>query len=350
MRLVSKDDIAAANAEIASIRKQLEDIEKDLAFGEKHLGELNLKYSANKDKFSEKNDELKAVQKEHDSLKSQLDAINSNLTDKEKELKEADASGASEDVIESLKKQIEALDKSRDPVSAKLEDAIRGVNEVEKQIKEIETDLEHINKEIDDVSSDHQKAKDEHRSVSSLLEEKLKNEALIRYEEERAERLEMIEEAFEERERMNSLLRNDHTDISSEKEDREADRGVIRSELRDQLGIEGKDSIVKGILSNLSERGADHELGIFPADEALGLSRDSIFSANLHGITDKIKEACRKGATKIIITEKEITGPIMYSLIEVGYNVSHEKRYNPGRNESTQNVIIDWAFPYSAEK
>ncbi len=348
MRLVSKDDIAAANAEIASIRKQLEDIEQDLANGEKHLEELNLKYSANKDVFSKKSDELKAFQKERDSLQSQLDAINSNLADKEKELKEADASGASEDVIESLKKQIEALDTSREPISAKVEDARQGVDMTEKQIKEIEIDLESISKEIDDVSSNNQKVKDEHRSVSSLLEEKLKNEALIRYEEERAERLEMIEEAFEERERMNSLLRNDHTDISSEKEDREADRGVMRAELRDQLGIEGEDSIVRGILSNLSERGADHELGIFPANEALGLSRDSIFSANLHGITDKIKEACRKGATKIIITEKEITGPIMYSLIEVGYNVSHEKRYNPGRNESTQNVIIDWAFPYSA--
>tara|TARA_R100000742_G_C4262468_1_gene80285 strand:+ start:112 stop:1176 length:1065 start_codon:yes stop_codon:yes gene_type:complete len=353
MRLVSKDDIAAANKEIESLRKHLVDIEKDLEHGEKIMEDLNSKYSDQKDKFSEKNDEFKSFQKESESLQSQLDAVNSNINDKEKELKEAEGSEASEEVIKSIKQEIEALDKSREPISDKLEDAKQGVLEAEKEMKDIEAELESTSKEIDDVSNDHQKKKEDHRDVSNLLEEKLKNETLARYEEERAERLEMIEDAFEERERINSILRNDHTDISSEKEDRESDRSVIRAELRDQLGIEsgeGGDSIVKGILSNLTEHGADHELGIFPANEALGLSRNSIFSANLHGITDKIKAACKKGATKIIVTEKEITGPIMYALIEVGYNVSHEKRYNPGRNESTQNVIIDWAFPYSAGK
>jgi len=353
MRLVSKDDIAAANAQIESLRKNLADIEKDLAHSEKKMEDFNSKYSEIKDKFSAKDDELKAFQKERESFQSQLDAINSNINDKEKELKEAEGSEASKEVIESIKQEIEDLDDSREPISDKLEDAERGVKEVEKEVKDLEANLADTSKEIDDVSIDYQKGKEDHRNVSSDLEEKLKNETLARYEEERAERLEMIEDAFEERERINSILRNDHTDISSEKEDRESDRSVIRAELRDQLGIEsgeGGDSIVKGILSSLNEHGADHELGMFPAQEALTLSRNSIFSANLHGITDKIKAACKKGATKIIITEKEITGPIMYALIEVGYNLSHEKRFKPGRNESTQNVIIDWAFPHSKEK
>lgn len=349
MRLVSKADIEAANVKIENLESHLEDMQKGQEATENNLAQLNNKTSAVKDKVSKKKEELELYEKEHSSLSSQLDAINSNLADKEKELKEALDSGASEDVVKSIKESIKILEQSREPVTDNLEEKEVGIKESQAEIHTYETELESMNKEAESLSTDLQLIKKQVKDTSAELEIASKNETLIRYQEERAERLEMIEDAFEERERMSSLLKDDHGDISSEKEDRESDRQVMRAELRDQLGIEGKDLIVKGILANLNEHGSDHELGMFPAGEALTLSRDSIFSANLNGITDRIKAACKKGATKIIVNEKEITGPIMYSLIEVGYNISHEKRYNPGRNESTQNVIIDWAFPYEGE-
>lgn len=349
MRLVSKADIEEANKKIESLEVSLETFQKELEDLEKDFEHLNKNTSELKDKISAKKGELESEEKQHSLLNSQLDAINASLSEKEKELKEAEDSGASEDVLRGIKETIKILDQSREPIASQKEDVEQSIKARQDEITEDETDLESLNKDIDGTAAKIEANKKDIKNTSAELEVALRNETLARYQEERAERLEMIEDAFEEKERMNSLLRDDHTDISSEKGDREADRGVIRAELRDQLGIEGegKDSIVKGIISNLNEHGADHELGIFPANEALVLSRNSIFSANLHGITDKIKEACKEGATKIIITEKEITGPVMYSLIEVGYNISHEKRYNPGRNESTQNVIIDWAFPYS---
>jgi hypothetical protein len=136
-----------------------------------------------------------------------------------------------------------------------------------------------------------------------------------------------------------SLLREDHGDLAAEKEAFTSDNDLIQKEFAAEMGIsgDGDDELVKESLSRLREK-----QNSFTASNALELTRDSLF--NLEIIIGKIKEACAIGLSNIKITGDDISGTQIYSLIDLGYNITHDTVFNQGRNKDNTVYTIDWTF------
>jgi hypothetical protein len=165
------------------------------------------------------------------------------------------------------------------------------------------------------------------------------SELLKRYNEEKAERKEAIEDSFVKQDRKGGILKGDYTDITSEMDDLTDDSEVVISELKVEMGIDGDDDdrIVEEVIAENIKSNK-----IFEATSALSLTRESLFNLDIGGIIDKIKEACYKGETKIKLTGDEVSGTEIYALVKSGYKVTHQKISQPGRNKDNTLFIIDW--------
>jgi hypothetical protein len=167
------------------------------------------------------------------------------------------------------------------------------------------------------------------------------SELLIRFEKEKAEREEVIEESFKRVNRKASILKNTHDDVASEKTDIEGDTDFLKAELKKVLGIDAEEEDV--IVSNILQENKDSNL-IFNAHDAIDLTRKSLFDLTIGGIIEKIKAACTKGETTIELTGDEVSGTQVYALLDAGYTVTHEELKSPGRNKSNVLFTIDWTF------
>jgi hypothetical protein len=79
------------------------------------------------------------------------------------------------------------------------------------------------------------------------------------------------------------------------------------------------------------------------AEAAFNLSRESIFNIAIAGISDKIKTACHKGHTSLVINQSEITGVHILVLNQLGYKVTHASTI-ADNGKVIPNVTIDWGF------
>ncbi len=165
------------------------------------------------------------------------------------------------------------------------------------------------------------------------------SDLINRYNEEKAERKEAIEDSFVKQDRKGGILKGDYTGITSELDDLAGDSEVVITELKVEMGIDGDgdDEIVDEVIAENIKNNK-----IFEAKSALSLTRESLFNLDIGGIIDKIKEACYKGETKIKLTGDEVSGTEIYALVKSGYKVTHQKISQPGRNKDNTLFIIDW--------
>ncbi len=163
------------------------------------------------------------------------------------------------------------------------------------------------------------------------------NDLLNRYNEEKAERKEAVEDSFVKQNRVGSILKGVYDDITVELDELTDDTEIVSTELKEEMNINGDDDLVSDLLDNMKK---DNK--VFDAFSAIKLTRESIFDLNIGGIIDKIKEACYKGDTKIQLTGDEISGAKIYALVEYGYKVTHQKIKAPGRNKDNTLFTIDW--------
>jgi len=167
------------------------------------------------------------------------------------------------------------------------------------------------------------------------------SELLIRFEKEKAEREEAIRDSFKRQNKKPSLLKDSHTEVTDEKVSIEADTEYLKSELKKIMGVdgEGEDGIIKDTLSQNKESQL-----IFKAEDAIVLTRKSLFDLTIGDINGKIKAACNKGETKIKLTGDEVSGTQIYALLDAGYKVTHGELKTPGRNKDNTLYTIDWTY------
>ncbi len=176
-----------------------------------------------------------------------------------------------------------------------------------------------------------------------IVDEVDNSDLVIRFNKEKEERKEAIADSFKRADRQKALLTEKHDGLEDEKKDLTSDNDLIKKEFAEEMGItgEGEDVLVKESLSRLKEK-----QNAFTASNAIELTRDSLF--NLEIIIGKIKEACSKGFSNVKITGDEISGTQLYSLIDLGYKVTHDTVFNQGRNRDNTVYTIDWTFAPSA--
>ncbi len=177
--------------------------------------------------------------------------------------------------------------------------------------------------------------------LTKFIEEIDNSDLVTRFNKEKEERKEAIADSFKRADRQKALLKENHEDLQSEKEALTSDNDLIKKEFVAELGIDGDDVLVKESLSRLKEK-----QNAFTASNALELTRDSLF--NLEIIIGKIKEACVIGLSNIKMTGDDISGTQIYSLIDLGYKITHEKINKPGRNRDNTVYTIDWTFASTA--
>jgi len=176
-----------------------------------------------------------------------------------------------------------------------------------------------------------------------IIDEIDNSDLVIRFQKEKDERKEAIADSFKRADRQKALLRENHEDLIAEKEILSSDNELIQKEFAEEMGItgEGENVLVKESLERLRKDKND-----FNASKALELTRDSLFA--LDGIIEKIKQACATGVSSIKITGDDISGTQVYSLIDLGYKVTHSTVFNQGRNKDNTVYTIDWTFAPSA--
>ncbi len=175
--------------------------------------------------------------------------------------------------------------------------------------------------------------------LTKFIKEIDNSDLVIRFNKEKEERKEAIADSFKRADRQKALLKENHEDLKSEKEALTSDNDLIQKEFAAEMGIsgDGDDVLVKESLSRLKEK-----QNAFTASNALELTRDSLF--NLEIIIEKIKEACVIGLSNIKMTGDDISGTQIYSLIDLGYKITHEKINKPGRNRDNTINTKDWTF------
>lgn len=186
------------------------------------------------------------------------------------------------------------------------------------------------------------KEKSEEILTKWIVDEVDNSDLVIRFNKEKEERKEAIADSFKRADRQKALLKENHEDLESEKASLTSDNELIKKEFVAEMGISGDDILVKESLSRLKKKDD------FTAIHALELTRDSLFDLEINGVIEKIKEACSKGFSNIKLTGDEISGTQIYSLIDLGYKITHDTVFNQGRNKDNTVYTIDWTFATSA--
>ena len=132
--------------------------------------------------------------------------------------------------------------------------------------------------------------------------------------------------------------------------DFDSDTQIIIKEIKEELEIDSEvEQRINSDIESLFERydnEKDKDLADvnFSKDDAISLTRQSLYDLAISGVIKKIKQACYKGNTSIKLSEDEVSATHLIALHKAGYKVTHEAVRRPGRGKADTIFVIDWGF------
>jgi len=192
------------------------------------------------------------------------------------------------------------------------------------------------------------------KPISEYVENAKSSDLLKQFEAERKTRKVHVRQTLKNKERIKALINNSNSDIKDKQAEFTNDTAIFIKDIKSELNVDATaENLIGDVISSLDEKYAKEgkgATGVFPANEAFRLTRESLFDLELAGINKKIKAACQKGLTSIDLNEDEITGPQIIALHAGNYKISHyevKQQSNVAalyRDATKLMIRVDWGF------
>lgn len=340
------------------------DLEQSLTNLNADIAKMQTEYDAMAD-GPDKDNFLLKIQDAQAKAKDVSDSINAEATAIAALQTELDALSTSIEADNAAMKALEAEHKAIAELISKTETELADAKMARKAAiddgTEMATEAKAIEDNLTELNQDYNKAKAHIKQLTSEIsdiEQEIKSveesDLLQQFEAERKTRKVHVRQTLKNKERIKALINNSNIDIKDKQTEFNNDTEIFIKDIKSELNVDGTaDNIINDAISNLNDKYNNEgkgALGVFPADEAFKLTRESLFDLELAGINKKIKAACQKGLTSIDLSEDEITGPQILALNSGNYKISHyevKQQSNVAAlyRDATKLVIrIDWGF------
>lgn len=309
---------------------------------------------ANNEKSAKQTKTEDVISEEKAKAEKAIDAAKEALSKAKEELAVAEEEGADEATLTTLRANLTTA-----------ETGYQNANKASVDIKEITEFLENHMAEFNAVNDSFAKAANELvlagnvynytlKPISEYVEKAKSSDLLKQFEAERKTRKVHVRQTLKNKERIKALINNSNNDIKDKQTEFNNDTAIFIKDIKSELNVDtSAESLINAAISDLNEKYTKEgkgATGVFPADQAFKLTRESLFDLELAGINKKIKAACQKGLTSIDLSEDEITGPQILALHNGNYKISHyevKQQSNVAalyRDATKLMIRVDWGF------
>lgn len=335
-----KEKLSSLTEHIASVNKELESKEKDLEETETILRERQTiekrlrRTIEDAENSQEQGRELEdSLVREAKEIKTALEELGEDPGTEAERKKLEQALDNIETQRADIRAKEDALEKAKQDAEDELSDLEESIDETKADKATLETDIEKVNEELENVTTAYNETK-------ARVIELENDDTVARLNEQIAERRNHARSTFSNIERIKPLINNKNTGLEEVAKTADSDTNVFIADIEAELGMdENATSIMKSAISDIVQQNSS----VVRAEQAFNLSRESIFNIAIAGISDKIKAACHKGHTSLVINQSEITGIHILVLNQLGYKVTHASTI-ADNGKVIPNVTIDWGF------
>lgn len=249
---------------------------------------------------------MKGLEIEHKEITETLDTTKTEVTEGKTSLNQAMAEG-------------DNMVASRSETEAHLESINKKYTKIKTDIKNIEGDISNIGQEIKNIEE---------------------GDLIKQFEEETGDRKNLVKSTFSNKSRVAPLINNSNEGLDSVVSDYNADTSLFIKDIKEEIGF---NSAAEDLLQNIVQELKENDR-VLSADQALELTRKSLFNIQKKGIEDKIKVACEKGLTSIKLTSNQISATQILALNSLGYKVTHYSIPQPHDIPDLMGVIVEWGL------
>lgn len=380
-----KRDIKEKQAEVAKVEKELPFKKVAIVEAEETASGFEKAVAKSEDNEKKAKEALTALKQSKEDKTQEEKDRNDKFQTLQAELKKAESEGseATKEEIDEIKNKIEleeaALKKLKEELEAidiegpKLEDAVDAATDAIEKAKE---DLAQAQDDVSDKESEvkaleafvaerTQMINDDQRFYADVSETVKETQAKLvaqrgKYDERKALLIELesgsvkiafeaqeeaMKEAIEDgisRERINLVIKNDIDDAEVLAVDK--DNQLVQQEIRKALGIEGDDEAAQQMNRIVSDVQDEKE---YPkAIETYNVMRKSFFKAD--ELFEIITAAAEKGEASVDVPEDKITGTMMVTLNNLGYQLTFTNKQKFGRGKSDKDLIVTISWEYAS--
>lgn len=291
---------------IQSLQNKQVDLTNKIATETTAISELQADIGALSTSIEADNATMKGLEIEHKEITETLDKTKTEVTEGKSSLNQAMAEG-------------DNMVASRSETEANLESINKEYTKIKTDIKNIEGDISNIGQEIKNIEE---------------------GDLIKQFEEETEDRKNLVKSTFLNTSRVAPLINNSNEGLDSVVSDYSADTNLFIKDIKEEIGF---NSAAEDLLQNIVQELKENDK-VLSADQALELTRKSLFNIQQKGIEDKIKVACEKGLTSIKLTSSQISATQIVALNSLGYKVTHYSIPQPHDIPDLMGVIIEWGL------
>ena len=237
----------------------------------------------------------------------------------------------------------ETLDKTKTEVADGKSSLDKAMTEGDNMVayrSETEANLESINKEYTKIKTDIKNIEGDISNIGQEIKNIEEGDLIKQFEEETEDRKNLVKSTFFNKSRVAPLINNSNEGLDSVVSNYNADTSLFIKDIKEEIGF---NSAAEDLLQNIVQELKENDK-VLSADQALELTRKSLFNIQQKGIEDKIKVACEKGLTSIKLTSSQISATQIVALNSLGYKVTHYSIPQPHDIPDLMGVIIEWGL------